>query len=855
MLKGGRFLTVIGPSGSGKSSLVRAGLLPQLRAGALPGSDRWRIERMTPGVRPLVTLAAMLTQLCPGQGMQQTMSGLRTDEETLDLAVPLVLSQTTPIAPGDRLVLVVDQFEELFTLCQDEAERSQFLANLIHAAVVPGGQCIVVITLRADFYHRCADSPTLATQLAAHQFLVSPLAEDGLRQAIEAPALLVGLRLEAGLLDTILADVAAQPGALPLFEHALLEVWHRRRGSLLTLSGYQASGGVQGAISRRAEEIFNGFDERQQAIARRALVRLTQPGDGTEDTRRRATLDELVPRDADEATVESVVNALVQARLLTASREDEGSARQIDVAHEALIRGWPRLKGWLDEDREGMRIQHRLTDAALEWDHLERDSGLLYRGRRLEEAEEWARAHGDELSAMEDAFLVASAADRDREIEERQRQQHERERRRRGMLAGLSVGLVTALVLLGLAGWQWQQAERERERAARRLTDVERLAFSMLYEVNGELLGQKDDATRARKRIAVRALPYLDRLAAEVERGADVPPSLALNYLMVARIEYEHLKDRESAKKHAQQSLTIAELLAARAPGNGSAKYAVRPLELIGDISLETGDRSDAQVRYRRAIEILQGDAFGEAVPLAPDDLHSEAINSEEGISLSPALALSERRSSVLARMSIKLGDLLRSNGDSHGALEQYQRALTIRQDELTAASKSADDGLSSVELQRLAIILRKVGQAQWMTGDREGAVERFRLSLTAMERVVAVRPDDANSQRAAAVPANDFCWYGSLVGQAIYALGACEKGVRWAPGVAYTQDSRGLARALTGDLRGAADDFRAYVVWAESRPNLAADRATRQGWIAELEAGRNPFDDPNTLEDLRKNE
>jgi hypothetical protein len=501
---------------------------------------------MIPRARPLTALAALLTRLDLTKDMGATIDGLMTDDRTLDLAVVSKLSQRPP---SDRLVLVVDQFEEVFTLCQDEDERSRFLANLIHAAVVPGGQCIVVITLRADFYHRCAESPTLSTQLAAHQFLVSPLGEEGLRQAIEAPALLVGLHLEYGLLDTILADVAARPGALPLLEHALLEVWHRRRGNLLTLAGYQASGGVQGAISRRAEEIFNGFDERQQAIARRALVRLTQPGEGTEDTRRRATLNELVPRDTDEASVESVVDALVQARLLTASQDDGGSARQIDVAHEALIRGWPRLKAWLDEDRDGMRIQHRLTDAALEWDHLERDGGLLYRGRRLDEAEEWARAHGDDLSALEDAFLSASVANRDRVIEERVRreqeraaQQHEKAVQQRRLIGVLAGGLIAAVVLLGIAAWQWQQAElqrqvaeQQRQRADSRFADVRQLASNFVTELDRSLVNLAG-AEPARRLLAERSVDYLSRIAVDAEDDLLLQDQLAQAYVRLQRV-------------------------------------------------------------------------------------------------------------------------------------------------------------------------------------------------------------------------------------------------------------------------------------------------------------------------------
>jgi hypothetical protein len=317
-LKASRFLAVLGASGSGKSSLVRAGLIPALKHGALPESDTWNICILKPGSRPITALAAQLLNLCPTQqAMQKTLDQMAEDQRTLHLAVALSLVNKK----AERIVWVIDQFEEVFTLCGDEKERAQFLANLLYASSIPDGQCTVVLTMRADFLPKCAAFPDLAARIAAQQFLVSPMDAGMLRQAIEEPARRVGLSFESGLVDIILSDIASAPGALPLLEHALFELWKRRQDRRLTLVGYRASGGVKGAIADTAEEIFKSFSPDEHQIVRRIMLRLTQLGEGTEDTRRRARIDELVTAPEEAEVVERIVRRMTDARLLTTSGE------------------------------------------------------------------------------------------------------------------------------------------------------------------------------------------------------------------------------------------------------------------------------------------------------------------------------------------------------------------------------------------------------------------------------------------------------------------------------------------------------------------------------------------------------
>jgi WD40 repeat protein len=491
-LKVTRFIAVIGSSGSGKSSLVRAGVVPSLKKGVLPESDTWNVRVFTPGAHPLAALAANLLRLYPNEAMNKTLDQLAADERTLHLAASLGLAERPST---ERVVWVIDQFEEIFTLCADERERAQFLANLLYAAFIPNGRCAVILTLRADFYHKCAAYPELSARLAEHQFLVSLMGQSNLRQAIEEPAWHVGLEFEQGLVETILDDVENQPGALPLLEHALLELWERRRGTMMTLEAYRESGGVEGAIAKRADTIYVSFDPEQQTIVRRIMLRLTQPGEGTEDTRRRATMSELITREGESQMVEGVVQEMANARLLTTNTDEQSGEQIVDVSHEALIRGWPRLRKWIEEDRAGLRILRRLTEAAREW-QTAKDESLLYRGARLAQAVEWREKNEGALNEMEREFLNQSVA-----------QHKAAERRRRRVIIGLASGLVIAVALAVLALFQWWRANeqtqiaRSRQLAATSLSVIDAqpdLALLLSVEAN-----RAHESTEARSMLLI----------------------------------------------------------------------------------------------------------------------------------------------------------------------------------------------------------------------------------------------------------------------------------------------------------------------------------------------------------------
>ena len=425
------FLSVIiGASGSGKSSLVRAGLVPTLKK----GNANRQVHILTPTAHPLEALAIELTRESESVTATATLvDDLSKDPHSLHF---FLSRQTQP----RHTLLVIDQFEELFTLCRDEFEREAFIDNLL-AALTPTplplapsgaiaetrrgearkdeGNLTLIITLRADFYAHLAQYPELRDAVAQQQEYIGPMTTDELRRAIEEPARRGHWEFEPGLVDLILRDVGDEPGALPLLSHALLETWKRRAGHMLTLKGYADAGGVHGAIAHTAENVYQNLSLSEQTIVRNILLRLTEFGEGTEDTRRRASFDELMSHAeaADERSeVRAVLNTLAEARLVTLSEDTA------EVAHEALIREWPQLREWLSQDREGIILHRNLTEAAHEWELLERDTGSLYRGARLAQANEWSALNPNVLNTQERLFLDASNTQMRREEQEREDQ-------------------------------------------------------------------------------------------------------------------------------------------------------------------------------------------------------------------------------------------------------------------------------------------------------------------------------------------------------------------------------------------------------------------------------------------------
>ncbi len=421
----GRFLALVGPSGSGKSSAVKAGLIPALRSGAVPGSEKWFVAEMVPGSHPFDELETALWSVAvdppPGlvEPMQRDVRGLlRT------------LRRILPNESGAQLLLVIDQFEELFTLAADAAQRDFFLESLLAALTAPRSPLRVVITLRADFYDRPLQQQALGRLLKESTEIVLPLSAEELTWAVREPARRVGVALESGLAEAIVADVIDQPGGLPLMQYALTELFERRRGKMMTQAAYVEIGGVPGAPSSRAEDLIAELDPGSQDAARQLFLRLVTLGEGVEDTRRRVLRPAL--ETIDEARMPAVIDAFGAARLLTFDRDPLTRAPTVEVAHEALLHAWGRLRGWLEENREALRLQQGLSRAAAEWRAGDKDGSFLLRGARLARMESWEEQGSVAMTDEEREFLSASIAAREaRQAEIEVQRQRELEAARR----------------------------------------------------------------------------------------------------------------------------------------------------------------------------------------------------------------------------------------------------------------------------------------------------------------------------------------------------------------------------------------------------------------------------------------
>ncbi|WP_330458822.1 hypothetical protein OIB37_19165 [Streptomyces sp. NBC_00820] len=508
----GGLVVLVGASGAGKSSLLNAGLVPAVRGGALEdgGGRTGPVLQLVPGADPLGELTARIPHLAglaaaarraereaagnpsaPGADAPHLTRAVReavtewarehlpatahgtaneptadptaephgtTDEPTTDRPAgqepahgPTGTHDPTGTPPA-RPVLIVDQFEETFTLCADEADRRTFV-RFLHAACTPPpdssgpAPVLVVLGIRADFYEQCLGHPELADALQHRHMVLGPLTTAELREAVTGPAKAVGLELEPGLTELIVREVSADgprgahdSGVLPLLSHALLVTWQRRKGGRLTLAGYRAAGGIQGAVAATAERAWSSLDPAARTAARLLLLRLVRLGEDTQATRRRGTRRQLARESTDPDKTEESLEALVRARLVTLD------ADTVEITHEALLHAWPRLRHWIDDNRGDHLLRQRLEEDGRAWEATERDSSLLYRGSRLEQARGWAESAGDTVltrGAVE--FLAASV----------------RLRRRTVLISRAAVAAVVVLAVLaaGSAVVAWQQRD------------------------------------------------------------------------------------------------------------------------------------------------------------------------------------------------------------------------------------------------------------------------------------------------------------------------------------------------------------------------------------------------------------
>lgn len=601
----GNFLAVIGASGSGKSSLVRAGLIPALQSGQplangdLPpaGSERWPVYVFTPTGQPLPALAASLTRQ-PASTADATAlaDDLRRDRHSLGQYVLKLLDtgamgQERQHIRVDHLLLVVDQFEEVFTQCRDEAERQAFINNLLTA--VEASPMLLVLILRADFYAQCARYENLRQAMASSQEYIGPMCAADMRRAIEQPALRNGWEYEPGLVSLILHDLGAEegpagasfppePGALPLLSHTLLETWKGRRGRVMVYESYAESGRVHGAIARTADTVFfHQLDLNQQAAARRLFLRLTETGQEAQDICRRASLSELTASHEAAEASGIVLQALAEAGLIAIDPDS------VTVAHEALLREWPALRKWLDEERQQLRLHRQISEAAQNWRQSSNDARAVFRGVQLAQAVEWAETQADQLSPLEQEFIefskfvaereaAAREAQRQREIEAahqlaedveaRRKAESERAqlaeqgarrlRRSNWIIIGVSVLMILAAILSGVfAGYSRQQTSRANHTAEAARQNQITLQAGSTQAVALQITAE----ARAQARATAEAEALAQKAAAEAARDeAQRQSRISLSRELAAQSSGLASRDPDQALLLAVEAVDIA---------------------------------------------------------------------------------------------------------------------------------------------------------------------------------------------------------------------------------------------------------------------------------------------------------
>ena len=466
-----RLLPILGPSGSGKSSLARAGLIPELARRPLPGKRQARVAVLVPGNRPIEALATVLarvatsdpTPVAKSEEFEKVLKGTsNTTANTIIYDGLRRIANVLPEIAGSPLVILVEQFEEVYSLCHDPKERQIFIENLIHAAGDRSSYVSVIITLRSDFLGETQRHSALNQVIAKQGVIVPAMSTDELRQAITEPAKLAGYSLDEAVVNLLLKDTEGREGALPLLQYALTRIWSGLKIGIEPAKTLEQIGGVGGALADEAQSIFDSLSDEEKKIAQRVFLGLVQLGEGTSDTRRRTNVDSLLSHKDEPEYVKRVIGRFAHpgVRLITLSSLD--GAETAEVTHEALFAHWNQMREWLDSSRSDIRFQRRLDEAALSWDKNGRPEGSLWRPPDLDVLKKYNERASDNMAPLQLEFFEASVAAEEARKQEVIKAERARKRQRTLLICVLSTGLLLTTTAAGLAVYQWQSAERGR---------------------------------------------------------------------------------------------------------------------------------------------------------------------------------------------------------------------------------------------------------------------------------------------------------------------------------------------------------------------------------------------------------
>ncbi len=562
-IKEKNILFVVGPSGSGKSSLVLAGVIPALKNGVLENSEKWQyLPRIVPGVNPLKNLAAALNIW---ENENQITEKFKQNNSHL---LKIIEDRTaTPC------VLIVDQFEEIFTLCNDETLRTAFINNLITFATDSTRNNKVILTLRTDYESYVMSIPSLISFYEDGQTRVTPLTSADLRKAIEEPAKRIGLKFEPGIVDTLIKDILGEPAGLPLLQFTLLQLWEERERNRITWRNYRALGDARQALSLTAEKFYNGLIPEKQEAARRIILKMVRPGEGLEVTSNRVKRSELYRLGIPKYRIEEVLDELIKQGLVRLTKGDVPENDQLEVTHEALIRSWGQLGDWLNDERVNMRQRIRLTAASRQWLEHGRDQGSLLGGKVLEEALQY-----DDLDDLEKEFVEASQAavvaaelekaqaiERERNLEQEklialeQKADEETKNAKRFRRFALALALIAmfAVVAAGFALVNYEKANKN----FRKSEDEKRTAM----EATEEALRQKEDAERARQEAKDKS-DLLEKQSTQLKDARDIAVEAGTKAEAARKeaekqttLANERSKEAENAKKIADEQTKLVE--------------------------------------------------------------------------------------------------------------------------------------------------------------------------------------------------------------------------------------------------------------------------------------------------------